>query len=253
MENISENKKLVASCSFGKDSLAAIIVAREHGIRIEEAVYCRIMFDKNISAEFPEHEEFIHGKAIPILEKRYGIKTTIVQSGKTYCDQFFSAYGERSRKKGEIYGFPMRMGPWCNDRLKVNPIKKWQKEIGECTAIVGIASDETARINRKTERDNLLPLVKYGITEADAFDICKREDLLSPAYGSGRKRLGCWFCHNQRIGELRRLRREYPHLWNRLLLLDEVSPCKFTTRSTVKQFDERFEKEDLQLRIEEKP
>lgn len=251
MGNISENKKLVASCSFGKDSLAAIIVAREHGIRIEEAVYCRIMFDKNISAELPEHEEFIHGKAIPILEKRYGIKTTIVQSGKTYCDQFFSAYGERSRKKGEIYGFPMRMGSWCNDRLKVNPIEKWKKGVGQCTSIVGIAADETRRINRKTENRNILPLVKYGITEADAFDICKREDLLSPAYGSGRKRLGCWFCHNQRIGELRRLRREYPHLWNRLLLLDEVSPCKFTTRSTVKQFDERFEEEDLQLRIEE--
>lgn len=248
-----DDKKLVASCSFGKDSLAAIIVAEEHGFHIDEAIYCRIMFDDKISAEFPEHEKFIHEKAIPMLERRYGIKTTIVQSEKTYCDQFFSTYGENSRKKGEIYGFPLRIAPWCNDRLKVNPIKKWQKEIGECIAIVGIAADETARINRKTERNNMLPLVKYGITEAEAFDICKKEGLLSPAYSCGRTRLGCWFCHNQNVNELRRLRKEYPYLWHRLLLLDKVSPCKFTIRTTVEQFDKQFETEDLQLRLEKKP
>ena len=50
----------VASCSFGKDSLAAIIVAEQHGLHIDRAVYCRIMFDDTTSAELPEHEEFIH-------------------------------------------------------------------------------------------------------------------------------------------------------------------------------------------------
>ena len=58
--------------------------------------------------------------------------------------------------------------------MKVRPINKWQKAAGEYTAVVGIAADEPKRINRKTERDNLLPLVKYGITEAEAFKICER-------------------------------------------------------------------------------
>ena len=40
--------KKIASCSFGKDSLAAIIVSEENGIHIDEAVYCRIMFDNEI-------------------------------------------------------------------------------------------------------------------------------------------------------------------------------------------------------------
>ena len=66
--------KYIASCSFGKDSLAAIIVAEMHGIHIAEAVYCRIMLDDEISAELPEHEDFIYQTAIPALEKRYGIK-----------------------------------------------------------------------------------------------------------------------------------------------------------------------------------
>lgn len=242
-------KKKIASCSFGKDSLAAIITAEEHGLHIDEAVYCRIMFDEKISAELPEHEEFIHTKAIPLLWERYGIKTTIVQAEETYCSRFFTVYKERSRKTGEIYGFPMRQGAWCNSHLKVRPINKWQKAAGEYTAVVGIAADEPKRINRKAERDNLLPLVKYGITEAEAFKICEKGGCLSPAYNNGRTRLGCWFCHNQRIGELRRLRKEHPELWHRLLELDKESPCRFTQRYTVKDFDRRFAMEDAQLSI----
>ena len=135
-----DGKKLIASCSFGKDSLAAIIAAEEHGLHIDEAVYCRIMFDEKISAELPEHEEFIHTKAIPLLRERYGIKTTIVQAAETYCSRFFTVYKDRSKKKGEIYGFPMRQGAWCNSHLKVRPINKWQKAAGEYTAVVGIAA-----------------------------------------------------------------------------------------------------------------
>lgn len=61
--------KKVASCSFGKDSLAAIIVSEEHGVHIDEAIYCRIMFDDQISAELPEHEEFIHSE---LCDRRFG-------------------------------------------------------------------------------------------------------------------------------------------------------------------------------------
>lgn len=55
----------------------------------------------------------------------------------------------------------------------MRPIKKWQKLAGEYTAVVGIAADEEKRIHRKAEKDNFLPLVEYGIVEADAFKICK--------------------------------------------------------------------------------
>lgn len=170
---MNTGKRLIASCSFGKDSLAAIITAEAHGLHIDEAVYCRIMFDDEISAELPEHEDFIHNKAIPLLWNRYGIHTTIVQAKKTYCDQFFTKY-EKGERTGMIYGFPILRGPWCNSRLKVRPIEKWQKTVGEYTAVVGIAADETKRKDRDTVNGKLLPLVRYGITEAEAFEICKR-------------------------------------------------------------------------------
>ena len=46
---ISKEKKNtlhIASCSFGKDSLATILLALEHGEPLDEAVYCEVMFDK---------------------------------------------------------------------------------------------------------------------------------------------------------------------------------------------------------------
>ena len=61
--------RYVASCSFGKDSLATILLARKHGEPLDEAVYCEVMFDKTISGEVPEHRDFIYTKGIPALEK----------------------------------------------------------------------------------------------------------------------------------------------------------------------------------------
>ena len=124
------------------------------------------------------------------------------------------------------------------------PIKKWNKQAGEHISVVGIAADEVKRITaRRNEPNTLLPLVDYGITEKETFDMCRNADLLSPAYNNGRERLGCWFCHNQRIGELRRLRSEYPELWEKLMRLDKDSPVTFKPKNTLKAFDERFEGE----------
>lgn len=234
--------KYIASCSFGKDSLAAIICRVERSEPVDQAVYCHIMFDDESSAELPEHEEWIFSHAIPILENRYGIKTAVVQADQTYSDYFYRCY-QKGNKVGQIYGFPYLRGPWCNDRLKVTPIKSWQKQAGEHTAIIGIAADEIRRIARNTKPNTVLPLVDYGITEKEAFTICKKADLLSPAYSGGRERLGCWFCHNQRIDELRRLRSEYPELWQKLMLLDKDSPVTFKPRKTLDDFDKRFEGE----------
>lgn len=240
--------KYIASCSFGKDSLAAIITRMEHGEPIDGAVYCRIMFDKETSAELPEHEEWIHTHAIPLLRTRYGIETTIVQPERTYCDCFHAVY-ETGDKVGRIYGFPFLRGPWCNTRLKTRPMKAWGNGIGKHKEIVGIASDEEARAKKDTVKGKILPLVDHNIAEAEAFGICRRADLLSPAYSGGRCRLGCWFCHNQRVGELRRLRKEHPELWQKLMTLDKESPVTFKPGKTLRDYDERFFSEDAQLTL----
>lgn len=48
--------KVYASISGGKDSLAALITHMERGGQCDGAIYCRIMFDDETSAEVPEHD-----------------------------------------------------------------------------------------------------------------------------------------------------------------------------------------------------
>lgn len=93
--------KHIACCSFGKDSLATIILAYLHGEPLDEIVYARVMFDKNRSAEVPEHEEFINKVAVPALQY-LGYKVTIVESETTATDCFF-----RVRCKGADKGKPV--------------------------------------------------------------------------------------------------------------------------------------------------
>ena len=90
--------KYVACCSFGKDSLATVILAKRHNEPLDAVVYARVMYDKNRSAELPEHEDFIVNTAIPKL-KSWGIETIVVDSPKTFLDCF-----HRVRSRGENVG-----------------------------------------------------------------------------------------------------------------------------------------------------
>lgn len=80
--------RYIASCSFGKDSLATILLALEHGEPLDEAVYCEVMFDADTSGEIPEHRDFIYERGIPFLEKN-GIKVTVLRSNVTFMDSFY--------------------------------------------------------------------------------------------------------------------------------------------------------------------
>ena len=114
---------------------------------------------------------------------------------------------------------------------------------------MGIAVDEEKRIARKTVTGKVLPLVEHGITERGAAELCERRGLLSPAYSKGRSRLGCWFCHNQRLGELKRLYYDYPSLWEKLVRLDRDSPVMFKPGVSLIGLERRFYIEGQQLSI----
>lgn len=140
----------------------------------------------------------------------------------------------------------MIRGAWCNSGMKMKTIREYKKTVGECVEIVGIAADETKRIERKTVQGKILPLVDYGITEAMAYDICRKAGLLSPVYEQlSRPRCGCWFCHNQRIGELKALRKNNPDLWGRLLEMQADTTISFKSRATLFDLDKRFAIEEL--------
>lgn len=109
---------------------------------------------------------------------------------------------------------------------------------------LGIAADEPERLARLDGKTKVSPLAAIGWTEADCRKWCEDNDLLSPIYTTA-TRGGCWFCHNQSVGQLRLLRKNYPDLWQLLLKWDRDSPVAFNPRGyTVHDYDLRFELEE---------
>lgn len=127
---ISKEKKNtlhIASCSFGKDSLASILLALEHGEPLDEAAYCEVMFDKRISGEVPEHRAFIYETAIPRLEQ-LGVPVRVLRSDKTYLD-LFAGTVTRGPKKGLRRGFPLCGHCYVQRDCKLRPIHRYNRTL----------------------------------------------------------------------------------------------------------------------------
>lgn len=236
--------RYIASCSFGKDSLATILLAKKHGEPLDEAVYCEVMFDRHISGEVPEHRDFIYTKGIPALE-RMGVKVTVLRSEKTYVD-LFTGRITRGPKKGMVRSFPICGRCAVQRDCKVKPIRRYQKTLPPDTVqYIGIARDEQERLLR-LNGNRVSLLEKYNCTEQDAKQLCQQAGLLSPVY-EFTSRGGCWFCPNARKTELRHLYDHHPDLWARMLELQAIPGKvseKFNRTQRFSDIDELFRKED---------
>ena len=242
-----EKTKYIASCSFGKDSLATILLAKEHDQPLDEAVYCEVMFDKDISGEVPEHRDFIYGTAIPRLEDM-GIKIIVLRSEKTYVE-LFTGRVTRGPKKGMVRSFPLCGKCAVQRDCKIRPIQRYQKGLPPGTIqYIGIAKDEQERLLRLKGGRQVSLLEKYNFTEKDAWEFCRKVGLLSPVYAFT-DRGGCWFCPNAKLPELRHLYDHHPDLWARMLELQAIpgkTTEKFNRTQKFSDIDEPFRQEDAQ-------
>lgn len=172
--------KYVASLSFGKDSMAMLIKIKELGLPLDEVIYVDIMFDDDTSGETPEMASFIT-KAEKILKEKFNVEVTHLR-GVTFKEQFYKIK-QRGKHVGDNYGFPYTIGAWCNDRLKLQPIKEYmRKQKEQVIQYVGIAYDEPERYERLNHETHIAPLYDLKITEKEAMEICEKYDLLSPIY-----------------------------------------------------------------------
>ena len=233
--------KYVASLSFGKDSMAMLIKIKELGLPLDEVIYVDIMFDDDTSGETPEMASFIT-KAEKILKEKFNIEVTHLR-GVTFKEQFYKVK-QRGNHIGDNYGFPYTIGSWCNDRLKMQPIKEYmRKQKDQIIQYVGIAYDEPERYERLNHETHITPLYDLKITEAEAMEICEKYDLLSPIYKTS-FRGGCWFCPKQRLSQLKWLYQEHNDLWNILRDMEKDSFNTFKPNTTLKDLEERFENDE---------
>ena len=249
----------ILSLSYGKDSLACLGAIEQLGLPLDRIVTAEVWATDTIPADLPPMMEF-KAKADAIIRKRWGITVehlcaTRRQQSKdddgekqTY-EKVFYRVCKSGKRVGEIYGFPglARVGraSWCTGELK-----KFLKNTlvqGVDTNIMqylGIAANEPERIARHNKPGIILPLVEIDWTETDCRKWCEENDLLSPIYAAA-TRGGCWFWHNQSVGQLRLLRKNYPAYWALLLRWDKDSPVTFRPDGhTVHDYDRRFALED---------
>lgn len=226
------DKRYVCSCSFGKDSLATLLLARENGEPLDAVVYVEVMYDnvRGISGENPEHLRWIDEVAIPKLRKM-GIEVIRLRSESDYLGCFHKEV-KSGERKGKKRGFPLGRMCCIQRECKMRPMRKWYKEaffdLGyDVVEYVGIAIDEPERLGSLDKSDlsrvsKASLLAKYGYTETMALLKCAEYGLLSPIYFGGGRRNGCWFCPNQNIGSFCSFRRSHPELWGELRLLADI-------------------------------
>lgn len=229
----------VLSLSYGKDSLACLRAIELLGWPLDRIVHAEVWATDTIHADLPPMVEF-KAKADEIIRQRWGIEVEHIRGNRTYEQQFYTVY-QKGQRAGKIYGFPTQIGPWCNSRLKAGILDSIKNDA--TISYLGIAADEPKRFHNLSDTKRS-PLVEAGWTEEMCRQWCIENDLLSPIYTTS-ARGGCWFCHNQGIGQLRLLRKNYPEYWKLLLKWDKDSPGIFKPNGhTVHDYDRRFQLED---------
>ena len=218
--------KYFVSCSFGKDSIATILLALENGEPLDGAVFSEVMFDHNrgISGENPEHIKWILEVAKPKLESM-GCPIYIVKDNQIDYIKLFNQRRKKSKDPsiiGKKQGFLIGRHCAMTTKGKIDPIKKFYRKFKEpITQYIGIAIDEPNRLaTMHKNKDRVSLLEKYNYTEQMAYDLCKKYDLLSPIYQNA-SRGGCWFCPNQSYKCLALLRKNHPDLWSELETLSK--------------------------------
>lgn len=240
----------IASVSFGKDSLAMLllILDSEGQYPLDEVVF----FDWGMEFQAIYNNR---DKLIPILQEK-GIKFT----GLHYPTSFMYNFCEREvrKKNGTIqkgYSWCGGRTRWGTDRKQLT-IKKYYKTINrEIVEYIGIAADEFERIPRARAKGQILPLVDANMTEKDALDFCCKKgynwfegnidlyDIMD--------RVSCWCCKNNNLKELRNMYHYLPEYWNKLKEMQDKTcmPYKNYTKcgnkyGTVEELEYRFKCED---------
>lgn len=118
----------ILSLSYGKDSLACLGAILELGWPLDRIVHAEVWATDDIPADLPPMVDFKQ-KADQWIFDNFGITVEHVyatrpvakrereRERRTYENTFYEVH-QRGKHVGELRGFPMQRGPWCNGRLK---------------------------------------------------------------------------------------------------------------------------------------
>lgn len=205
------DRKYIASCSFGKDSLAMVLKLIKLNYPLDEVVF----YDTGM--EFQAIYD-IRDKILPLLEQ-HNIKYVELKPKQPFLYTMFEK-PVKERKGGIHYGYS-----WCGGRCRwgtTEKLKAMDRYAEENNAIVyvGIALDEPRRIEKERKEYKALPLVEWGMTEKDCLEYCYSNGFYWEEEGIRLydilDRVSCWCCSNKNLKELKNIYQYLPSYWDKL-------------------------------------
>ncbi len=240
-------QRFVASFSGGKDSTAMVLRLIEEGWPLDEIVF----FDTGL--EFPQMYEHIEQ-----VERYIGLKITRLHPPQSFLYWMFEReiVANKGPNKGKVHrignGWPSLSRRWCT-REKLTAI---DKHCRGAVRYIGIAADEVHRLQRTNNKSSNFmkryPLYEWDMSEADALVYCKARGFHWGGLYELFRRVSCYCCPLQRLGDLRILRRYFPDLWAQMLEWDKKVGSHnrgFRGYQKLRDLDARFACEDKQLKL----
>ena len=243
--------KFIASCSFGKDSLAMVLRILEENLPLDEVIF----FDTGMEFDSIYHNR---DRMKRLLAERKILFFELSSKNHFLFDMFVRPVKYRNP---ETKQYPIHYGyEWCGGRGirwgtsgKLSAIMNHYKEYyqnEEITEYIGIAADEPERINDNYKKGiiKVYPLVDWRMTENDCLTYCYDHGWDWNENGvelySVLDRVSCWCCQNKNLRELKNIYMYLPEYWQRLRGLQSRidTPMKGIGKS-VFQLEERFKKE----------
>lgn len=234
--------KYIASCSFGKDSLAMVLKLIEKDYPLDEVIF----FDTGM--EFQAIYNNIEKLSKILLDKK--IKFSILKD--KYSFEFNAFQREVHKKDGTTkYGYD-----WCGGMRrwgtagKLSAINRHYKEnYGDEVVVeyVGIAVDERDRVEKyrlqRTKSVKLYPLVEWGMTEQDCLNYCYSNGWNWQENGIDLyeilDRVSCWCCANKNQKEIKNIMMYVPEYWERIKVYEKKCGVSYKKKGT-EYFEKKF-------------
>lgn len=233
--------KYIASVSFGKDSLAMLLLILEKNKPLDEVIF----YDTGMEFQAIYN---IRDTVVRLLKEK-GIKYTELKPKLPFEYVMFEK--PVKHRNGTI----SKGYSWCGGRCrwgtteKNTIIKKYLKENynDDYKEYVGIAYDEPNRIKNDDKKIYLLYDLKY--TEKDCLRYCYSKGYSWEEDGidlySILDRVSCWCCANKNLKELRAYYKYLPTYWDKLKELQSKTERPFrNNKESIFDLEERFKNED---------
>jgi len=231
--------KYAVSFSGGKDSTYMLFKLLELGRPVDYVVF------SDTGVLFPEvyqHIELVAER----LRREWGLELITVRAPHTFLE-YVTKYKRPSGKwKGYPYFFPTPRNRWCTKVLKLDPLTRWKKEVGEEVIFyIGITRDEPSRRVKDRGKGKEYPLL--GVSSVDTMRWCQSQGFTWSGLYEKVSRGNCFTCPFRRAGEIFYLIRHRPELWSlireaeRHLYRLGVPRWRFTSSRSCQQWEQEYE------------